>query len=57
MNYDIQETESPRLEVEYYGADFPVDTLVRRMEEEEFIIPGFQRQYVWKEEEAKTILL
>ncbi len=56
MNYDIQETESPRLEVEYYGADFPVDTLVRRMEEQEFIIPGFQRDYVWKEEEASRFI-
>jgi hypothetical protein len=56
MNYDIQETESPRLEVEYYGADFPVDTLVKRMEEQEFIIPGFQRDYVWKEEEASRFI-
>ena len=56
MNYDIQETESPRLEVEYYGADFPVDTLVKRMEEKEFIIPEFQRQYVWKEEEASRFI-
>ncbi|MEY2911460.1 MAG: hypothetical protein RLZZ184_769 [Cyanobacteriota bacterium] len=56
MNYDIQETESPRLEVEYYGADFPVDTLVKRMAEKEFIIPGFQRKYVWKEEEASRFI-
>lgn len=56
MNYDIQETESPRLEVEYYGADFPVDILVKRMEEQEFIIPGFQRDYVWKEEEASRFI-
>lgn len=56
MNYDIQETESPRLEVEYYGADFPVDTLVKRIAEKEFIIPGFQRKYVWKEEEASRFI-
>ncbi|GAX34722.1 hypothetical protein NIES3585_07240 [Nodularia sp. NIES-3585] len=56
MNYDIETSESPRLEVEYYGADFPVDTLVKRMEEEEFIIPGFQRKYVWKEEEASRFI-
>ena len=56
MNYDIQETESPRLEVEYYGADFPVDTLVKRMAEKEFIIPGFQRKYIWKEEEASRFI-
>lgn len=56
MNYDITTTEFPRLEVEYYGADFPVDTLVKRMEEEEFIIPDFQRQYVWKEEAASRFI-
>ncbi|MFM2064442.1 MAG: hypothetical protein RLZZ507_4113 [Cyanobacteriota bacterium] len=56
MNYDIETAETPRLEVEYYGADFPVDTLVKRMEEEEFIIPGFQRQYVWKEKEASRFI-
>jgi len=56
MNYDIEETESPRLEVEYYGADFPVDTLVKRMAEKEFIIPGFQRKYIWKEEEASRFI-
>lgn len=56
MNYDMETTESPRLEVEYYGADFPVDTLVKRMEEEEFIIPGFQRKYVWEEGEASRFI-
>ncbi|MEA5621230.1 DUF262 domain-containing protein [Cronbergia sp. UHCC 0137] len=56
MNYDIETTASPRLEVEYYGADFPVDALVKRMEEEEFIIPDFQRKYVWKEEEASRFI-
>ncbi|MEH2387625.1 MAG: DUF262 domain-containing protein [Nostoc sp.] len=56
MNYDTQEISSPRLDVEYYGADFPVDVLVKRMEEEDFIIPSFQREYVWKEEEASRFI-
>ena len=45
-----------RLNVEYYGADFPVDVLVKRMKEKDFIIPGFQRQYVWTEEEASRFI-
>ena len=56
MNHDIEEITSPRLDVEYYGADFPVDVLVKRMEEEDFIIPGFQRKYVWKENEASRFI-
>lgn len=51
-----QESESYRLNVDYYGADFPVDLLVRRMEQGDFIIPGFQREYVWKEAEASRFI-
>jgi uncharacterized protein with ParB-like and HNH nuclease domain len=56
MNHDTEEITSARLDVEYYGADFPVDVLVKRMEEEDFIIPAFQREYVWKEEEASRFI-
>jgi len=42
--------------VDYYGADFPVDLLVRRMEQGDFIIPGFQREYVWKDQEASRFI-
>lgn len=51
-----QNLENTRLNLEYYGADFPVDVLVKRMEENDFIIPGFQRQYVWKPEEASRFI-
>lgn len=56
MNHDTEEITSARLDVEYYGADFPVDVLVKRMEEEDFIIPAFQREYVWKEDEASRFI-
>ncbi|MFB2835790.1 DUF262 domain-containing protein [Floridanema evergladense] len=55
-NNELAEAENTRLNVEYYGADFPVDVLVKRMEEGDFIIPGFQRQYVWREEEASRFI-
>jgi len=56
MNQNTGEIASPRLDVEYYGADFPVDVLVKRMEQEDFIIPSFQREYVWKEAEASRFI-
>ncbi len=30
-----------------YGADYPVDGLVKRIENGTIIVPGFQRKYVW----------
>jgi hypothetical protein len=56
MTQSLAEAESYRLNVDYYGADFPVDLLVRRMEEGDFIIPGFQREYLWKQEEASRFI-
>ena len=56
MNHNAQEVAHPRLDVEYYGADFPVDVLVKRLDQEDFIIPGFQREYVWKEEDASRFI-
>ncbi|AFZ23852.1 hypothetical protein Cylst_1572 [Cylindrospermum stagnale PCC 7417] len=56
MNHNLAENENTKLNVEYYGADFPVDVLVKRMEAQDFIIPGFQRKYVWKEEEGSRFI-
>ncbi|SKB12838.1 conserved hypothetical protein [Planktothrix sp. PCC 11201] len=56
INHEFVEAENTRLNVDYYGADFPVDVLVKRMEDGDFIIPGFQRKYVWKEEEASRFI-
>lgn len=47
---------TPDFSVEYYGADFPVDLLVKRMNNGDFIIPGFQRKYVWVENEASRFI-
>lgn len=45
-----------RYNLNYYGADYPVDALVKRMDYEEFIFPNFQRQYVWKVDEASKFI-
>jgi hypothetical protein len=56
MDNDIAEIENYKLNVDYYGADFTVDLLVKRMEEGDFIIPGFQREYVWNDLEASRFI-
>ncbi len=45
-----------RFKINYYGADYPVDTLVRRLESDEIYIPSFQRQYIWKINEASLFI-
>lgn len=56
MDNDTAEIENYKLNVDYYGADFPVALLVKRMLEADFIIPGFQREYVWNEYEASRFI-
>lgn len=48
--------KNPRYNISYYGADYPVDSLVLRMKEEEIIIPHFQREYVWNHNEASRFI-
>lgn len=39
-----------------YGADYPVDTLVKRMRGEAFFIPKFQRNFVWSQRHASRFI-
>ena len=39
-----------------YGADYPVDTIVKRLEKEVILIPPFQRSYVWKINQASRFI-
>ena len=41
-----------------YGADYPVDALVKRLDKKDVFIPPFQREYVWtlKQASVKSIL-
>jgi uncharacterized protein with ParB-like and HNH nuclease domain len=48
--------ENTKYNLSYYGADYPVDSLVQRMRENEIIIPHFQREYVWKHDEASKFI-
>lgn len=39
-----------------YGADYPVDSLCKRMENGSIYIPSLQRRYVWKLEQASRFI-
>lgn len=39
-----------------YGADFPVDGLVKRLANESIVIPSFQRAYVWSLRDASRFV-
>jgi len=39
-----------------YGADYPVDALVQRLEKDIIFIPKFQRSYVWTKSQASRFI-
>ena len=47
---------SPIYRISTYGADYTVDTLVKRLRQEVFFVPDFQRSYVWTLRQAATSL-
>ncbi|GAA4327738.1 DUF262 domain-containing protein [Pontixanthobacter gangjinensis] len=45
-----------RYEISNYGADYPVDSLVKRLRSEAIFVPPFQRRYVWNKFEASKFI-
>ncbi len=43
-------------EISTYGVDFTVEILVRKLQKQEFIIPNYQRNYVWNKAEASRFI-
>ena len=66
---DEQEEKSPyRYAITAYGADYPVDALVKRIDSGDIIVPtfdpvvqlgdieGFQRQFIWKKTQSDRFI-
>jgi Mor family transcriptional regulator len=51
-----EESTSASFSITSYGADYPVDTLVKRMKGEAFFIPKFQRNFVWSQRHASRFI-
>lgn len=54
------ETENENIDFRYvitsYGADYPVDSLMKRIKDKVIFIPPFQRQFVWNINEASKFI-
>ncbi|WP_217650488.1 DUF262 domain-containing protein [Spirulina major] len=55
-NSEEQDIPPTRYYITSYGADYPVDGLVKRIERGDIIVPNFQRAYVWKIEQASRFI-
>ena len=54
---DTTEEEIPfRYAITSYGADYPLDGVVRRLQDNSIFIPEFQREYVWKPNRAMEFM-
>ena len=51
-----EETVPYKYTITAYGADYPVDALVKRMESEDILIPPFQRNYIWNFKQASRFV-
>ena len=45
-----------RYDISSYGADYPVDGLVKRLQQDDIFIPPFQRDYVWRLPQASRFI-
>jgi hypothetical protein len=45
-----------RYAITSYGADYPVDSLVQRLDRDVIFVPEFQRKYVWKLKQASLFI-
>ena len=53
---DEPDAPRARYEITYYGVDFDVSGLVRRLQEGEIVIPRWQRDFVWTPKIASTFI-
>jgi hypothetical protein len=53
---DAQEVQPFRYAISSYGADYPVDGLVKRIRDGAIYVPKFQREFVWDVKDASRFV-
>lgn len=53
---DDEQSTSVRDTITSYGADYPVDSLVKRLDRGDVYVPEFQRQFVWTHAQASRFI-
>ena len=56
VSEDEETPNEVRYEISSYGADYPVDGLVKRLEQDDIFIPSFQRDFVWRLPQASRFI-
>jgi hypothetical protein len=52
----LDTADTKKFSITSYGADYTVDSLVKRMKDGAFIIPDFQRRFVWSHNHASKFI-
>lgn len=52
----LEQPNDIKFTINSYGADYTVDTLVKRLKTEAFYVPQFQRKFVWSQRHASRFL-
>ncbi|MDB5526916.1 MAG: hypothetical protein JWR51_19 [Devosia sp.] len=52
----LDEVDTKKFSITSYGADYTVDSLVKRMKGGAFTIPEFQRRYIWSQKHASKFI-
>jgi Protein of unknown function DUF262 len=52
----LEQPTDIKFTINSYGADYTVDTLVKRLKTEAFYVPQFQRKFVWSQRHASRFL-
>jgi hypothetical protein len=52
----LEQPDDIKFTINSYGADYTVDTLVKRLKTEAFYVPPFQRKFVWSQRHASRFL-
>ncbi|MDE0446214.1 MAG: DUF262 domain-containing protein [Spirochaetaceae bacterium] len=53
---DDEQSTSVRYTISSYGADYPVDSLVKRLDRGDVYVPEFQRRFVWTHAQASRLI-
>lgn len=53
---DSEEEIPFRYSISSYGADYTLDSLVRRIGDGSILVPSFQREYVWSKKQASLLI-
>ncbi len=54
--FDESEVITFKYSITSYGADYPVDSLVKRLRDKSILVPAFQREYVWNMTDASSFV-